>query len=374
MQELFAILKEKILEKIHAYKFKIEELLERQEIQAAIEITKKISKYVDQLYIYIEEIKPIYHSVCNLMTKSFLKCSDTISNIGMTLQTAVVEKSFDNLLIFSKYSELFNGDILMQDAPSIVLLSDKGDGFVKMANYFVEHFEIYERSKKDKNIFELSKAVITFYKWDTLLQKIKQSLNKKTFINICFQKISDIPSIKDMITYVEELVSYIKEETNLKLINEETIKFEDKRESFFKNIAKCLTILQDIKNKLEDILQSSMDVKKLEEEIFISLSKKIEKIGDDLIVYSTKLEDSSREADQIRVHYYHLQASEKHLALLLWVDIQKFLREFKEKILKKITDLRKEVTKESSPITTEGLLIKMKFFAENLSMLESDIN
>ena len=57
---------------------------------------------------------------------------------------------------------------------SIVLLPDKGDGFVKMTNYFAEHFEIYERSKKDKNIFELSKAVIAFYKWDTLLQKIKQ--------------------------------------------------------------------------------------------------------------------------------------------------------------------------------------------------------
>ncbi len=187
-----------------------------------------------------------------------------------------------------------------------------------------------------------------------------------------------------MLLEFESHIDLLKREINIELISEDTKLYEDKRNAFFSNLARNFKLLHEIKAKLGGFWQysssslgitrsNSLDLSILEEESIVEVRRKIETIGKQLLFTASNLENSIQEADQLRIYYYHIESFDKYLHFL-GIDIQHFLNEFKEKIFRKIADLRKEIEKDLEPAKVADLLMKMKFFAENLSMVEKELN
>jgi hypothetical protein len=172
-----------------------------------------------------------------------------------------------------------------------------------------------------------------------------------------------------MISELEKVIDSLKGQLNVKLTNDDTIRFEEKREEFFSNIMRAINILKTINSKFKDILPLTLDINQVEED----LKTKVTQMNTQLIAQASKKELSIQDSDEFRKYYYHLSSFEKHIHLPD-VNIKATLEESKEKILEKIAALHQEIALVKSDVMKVSIaLCKMKFFAENLSMFDNDV-
>ncbi|CAF1483101.1 unnamed protein product [Rotaria sordida] len=150
----------------------------------------------------------------------------------------------------------------------------------------------------------------------------------------------------------------------------ETTISETKREELFKNVIDAVNTLRKINITFKDILLSPIDIDGYERDI----KAKIEKMMNQLQTKASKDELSVRDADDFRKYYYHLLSFEK-IIRLPGIDIQQVLDESQEKMIAKVDNLNKEITSSiSNAVAVSAALMKIKFYAKNLSMFEKHIN
>ncbi|CAF1290176.1 unnamed protein product [Didymodactylos carnosus] len=138
----------------------------------------------------------------------------------------------------------------------------------------------------------------------------------------------------------------------------------------FSNIMKVINTLKAIKSKFKDILSSTFDDDKLVED----LKTKIERIMNQLLGKASKSELSTKDADDFRMYYNHILSFDKHVRISS-LNSRQVLEKSEEEIFKKVTSLRKDILAFGlDAIKVCNALIKMKFFAENLSMFDKTIN
>ncbi|CAF4857658.1 unnamed protein product, partial [Rotaria sp. Silwood1] len=368
LNDLFNKLREQSLKKLHIYRTNVQTCLDKQDIQSAVSIVKIIFKYERSLGTYIPEVTEIYNSVHILIIKGFSYCCETLANISSTEQTRLIEKAFSDILVYLKFSDTFNKRD--EEFFSENELKNAEDAFQKMSQYLYKNSRKFQSALEEMNIIELYKVMLISKKWDKLLQNIRQCQLKHKLVKKLFEEIKRIISHTDMICELENMVIQLKNQLNVELVSDETTKFEIKREEFFSKLTRIIKILREINLKFKDILSSTLYVDKLAD-----LEKKVERISEQLLAKASRKELSSKDADDFRAYYNHLLSFEKYVRIPEIKSIRLVLDQSEEKILEKVINLRKEIIESSSDaVKVCKMLIKMKFFAENLSMFDTNIN
>ncbi|CAF2001897.1 unnamed protein product [Rotaria magnacalcarata] len=368
LNDLFNKLHEQSFKKLHIYRTNMQTCLDKQDIQSALSIVKIIMKYEKSLGTYIPEVTEIYNSVHSLTVKGFSFCCETLANISSTEQTQLIEKAFSDILVYLKFSDTF--DKRDEAFFSENELRNVEDAFQSMSQYLDKNSKTFQSAVEEMNITELYKVMLISKKWDRLLQNIRQCQLKHNLVKKLLEDIKRIIPHTDMIFQLEKMVIQLKNQLNVELVSDETTKFEIKREEFFSKLMRIIEMLREINLKFKDILSSTLYVDKLED-----LGKKIERICEQLLAKASRKELSSKDADDFRTYYNHLLSFEKHVRVPEIKSIRSVLDQSEEKILEKVTNLRKEIIEScSDAVKVCKMLIKMKFFAENLSMFDANIN
>ncbi|CAF1312118.1 unnamed protein product [Rotaria sordida] len=220
------------------------------------------------------------------------------------------------------------------------------------------------------NVIELRQVLIIAKRWDVLIQKIRQCHSKHTLMKNVLQDTANVILYADMIVELEKEINNLIVQLNIDLISDDTTLFERQREEFFSNLMKLISTLRQINSKLKDLLPFRLDIEKLEEE----LKKKVTRLGDQLLTIASKTDLSQQDSDKFRMYYNHLLSFDRHVRMSDF-DVRHMLDMAEEKILDKVIFLSREIAASGSDVAKVAeMLIKMKFFAENLSMFDSKIN
>ncbi|CAF1084596.1 unnamed protein product [Adineta steineri] len=368
MPDFLKSLREECIKKLHMYRTNVQKSLDEQNIQSAIDITNKIIKYEEHLGAYISDTKAISENTRVLIIKRLSNYCDTLSSISSIEQTSTLEKAFTDTIIclelsvtLSTRTEEFFPNETMQNIQN---------AFEIVSQYLIDNAEKFQNAFKDMNSIKLHETMLISRKWQTLLDTVSRcSLNHIVVQNFS-KEMKKIVSYKSMISELERKIDHLKNQLNVEFITDETIRFEGKRDDFFNNLRITLSILKNIDTKFKGVLLLPIDIDTFEKNI----KEKIEKIKSQLMVKASKNELSSRDADDFRMYYNHLVSFDKYIHFSE-LNIKQILDDSQEKIFEKIRPLKEEIRESFNDVSVlSGALIKIKFFAENLSMFEKYIN
>ncbi|CAF0846527.1 unnamed protein product [Adineta steineri] len=368
LDELLNQLRREILKEFHIYQTRVRTFLEEHNLPNAFDTIKKIFKYKECLGHSIPEIEEISHTVTQLIRRSFLNCCQTLSDISSIEQTSTVETAFNDIVVYLHSSEMLDKKVIVLFPDDI--LRDAQIELEKMFQYLQDIEKQFRIALNRKNIYQLHQVLIISKKWNSFLEKINRCQSKHLFIQNFLIFMKNIILYKDMIDEVEKLVHALIDQVNGELINDDTIKFEVKRDELYTKLAISMNLLRIIASELNEFVPSLIDIDELEK----LFERKIEKIISQLLEKSLKEELSLKDADEFRIYYTHLVSFDKHV-LFSKTRIRQVLEASEEKIITKVVSLREQiVTDKLSATDIAQLLIKMKFFAENLSMFDKRIN
>ncbi|CAF4894014.1 unnamed protein product, partial [Rotaria sp. Silwood1] len=234
----------------------------------------------------------------------------------------------------------------IDNVKKIILYRDSTDSYIpEVVGIYKNVRDLIAISKI--NVIELRQVLIVAKQWDVLVRNIRQWRSQHS-----------------------SMEKYLQVQLNVDLISDETTRFERQREEFFSHLMILISTLRNINSKLKDLLPFKLDIVKLEEEI----KRKAKRLGDQLLKIASKSNLSPRDSDDFRKYYNHLSSFSRHV-ILSDFDVRHVLDEAEEKIFETIASLSREIANSGSDvIKVAELIIKMKFFAENLSMFDSKIN
>ncbi|CAF2770029.1 unnamed protein product [Rotaria sp. Silwood2] len=368
MHELFEILRAEISRRLYDYQIDVETSLNRQDMQSAIDIVKKIILYRDSIDSYFPEVVGIYKNVRDLIGKHFSHCADTLTNIATIEQCQIVEKAFSNMIICIDFSMTL-GTKDKNFVPDNVL-QNGCKKFQNMCEYIDENSKNYRLAISKMNVIELRQVLIVAKQWDVLVRNIRQWRPQHSSMEKYLQGITNVILHADMIIELERAINNLIVQLNVDLISDETTRFERRREEFFSHLMILISTLRNINSKLKDLLPFKLDIEKLEEEI----KRKVKRLGDQLLSIASKSDLSQRDSDKFRTYYNHLSSFNRHI-ILSDFDVRHVLDAAEEKIFETIASLSRETGNSGLDVAKVAeLLIKMKFFAENLLMFDSKIN
>ncbi|CAF1002734.1 unnamed protein product [Adineta steineri] len=379
MTKLLQTLCEQCLKKLNTYQMNIETSLNNQDITSAINILQKILKYKECVGDYIPQAKEIFNTVHSTIIKRFVTCCETLSNISSIEQTKIVEKAFKDIVIYldflhtldEKVSELFpNVNKKVQELFSNDIMENCKKGFNKVFQYLNENSKKFHPTLNEMNLNELYKVMLISLHWETFSEIIRKCTSKHQLIQTLLKDMEYVIPYNDMHSAFEKIIEQLRNQFNVELINDKTTKFERERDKFFNDLMKGITIIREISSKFKKILRFTLDIERLE----ANLRSKVNGICKQLLDKASRPELSTRDTDDYRMYYYHLLSFEKYVHIS-GLTIRHVLEESEEKIFDKIRFLRREaIASSSNAVKVADLLIQMKFFAENLSIFDSNIN
>ncbi|CAF0999381.1 unnamed protein product [Adineta steineri] len=368
MPDFLKRLREECIKKLQMYRTNIQKSLDEQNIQSAIDITKKIIKYEEHLGDYISEIKAISENIRVLMIKRLSNCCDTLSNISSIEQTSTLEKAFTDIIIYLEFSNTLSTRI-EEFFPNEIMQNIR-EAFRKVSEYLINNSEKFQSALKDMNPIKLYETMLISKKWQTLLDTVSRCSLNHNLVQNFLKEMKKIISYKSMISELEQMIDNLKSQLNVEFITDETIRFEAERDDLFNNLRNILSILKNIDTKFKDVLLLPIDMDTFEKNI----KEKIEKITSQLMGKASKAELLAKDADDFRTYYNHLASFDKYIHLS-GLNVKQILDDSQEKILEKIRPLKKEIKESNYDVSKlSSTLIKIKFFAENLSMFEKYIN
>ena len=151
MPDLLRKLREECIKKLHMYRTNALKSLDEQNIQFTIDIVKKILKYEEHVGAYIPEIKQISENIHVLIIKRFSNCCETLGNICSIEHTSIVNKAFNDIIIYlefsnasSKRAEEFFPDHIMKNAQ---------EEFWKMSEYLNDNSEKFQVAVKRYKLY-----------------------------------------------------------------------------------------------------------------------------------------------------------------------------------------------------------------------------
>ena len=194
MHELFEILHIEISRKLYAYQTNVETLLDKQDMQLAIDIVKKIVKYRESVGSYISEVEEIYKNVRDLISKSFKHYSDTLAGTAIIEQAQIVEKAFSNMIICIDFSITF--DTTPENFLPESVLQYSNERLQNMCEYFDENSKKYRIAISKMNVNELHQVLTIAKRWDGLMQKIKCCRSEHALIINLLQNITNVYPVR----------------------------------------------------------------------------------------------------------------------------------------------------------------------------------
>ena len=366
-EEPLHILRSDITRRLEDHWRKIQNASDKDDAQPPIQSMKEIIRY-GQHALNILEVKQYCERVCNSIMASIKKYTEALHDILKIEKSESVELAFDNLIVYLE---------LCQDFPTEIekLLSKKV--FSNLENRLKTVYEswqhisdAYEISLSDHNIKNLHEAMNTTKQWDSFLQKVRNCRCSYRAIQEFVNSMTNITLYSEMKADLMKRITQLAKQLDVKLMTDETTRFEKERDKLFSNIANALQTLKMIRSEFENDLLSNVDIENSEQ----ALKKKVEEIKEKLLTSTSKDEWSLIESDAFRMCYNHLVSFEKYIHLPE-VNISRTLELVENKILEKVRNLSKEIDKSGSSVEKIAeLLTKIKFFAENFSMFDSKIN
>ena len=225
------------------------------------------------------------------------------------------------------------------------------------------------------NILGLHKSLVISCKLQNLLETIYAQFNKYPQVQIYMQDIKSVVKYSDMIDQIEAELNKIKNKiNNLEIVTDDTKLFERNREDFFKNLMISLSKVIDSNLKIKDFLKAKLDISALEEECIQVLKSKAEEIGNNLNAIASLEDIQIVQCNNFRAYYQHLKDFDKYVHLPGFNN-KRILLQSEEKINSKVLNLTKEIeVSGDNAETVSQKFIRIKFFAENLTMFDKKIN
>jgi len=240
-----------------------------------------------------------------------------------------------------------------------------------MRDYLQNNCKNFRHALENMNISDLHLAIVISEKWRNLLQQIKTCYLEDDSMRDVIPDVQNIVTHSTMLSEITTEISKLEARLNVELINDETTRFQPKREELYQYLRNLLNKLKEINEKLNKVLSQPVNVKESEER----LKNKVQRIKDTLRDIAGKSKLNQVDCDLFRKYYQHLIAIGEYLGLPD-VEIREQLDQAKTKVFEKVTCLcdgfvattGKEFEKAAE------LLIEMKSLAENLTMFDREIN
>ncbi|CAF0901525.1 unnamed protein product [Adineta ricciae] len=367
LNELLNQLCEHCLSHVHMDRIDVENYLEKQDIRRACESIEKIYEYKEHLGVYILEIEGISLKVRHLLIRTFLNSCEILANVDSIEQTEKVAKAFSDILLYLDFST-FNLKIEVLFAEETLITAR--EDFEKMLEYFHRNSKTFSIALHDLNMNDLHKAMFIAKKWDLVLMQIVTCRSKHHLIENFSKNMKTSLSYTNMICELEKLVQNFIFQVNVEFINDDTKKFEVKRDELFNHMKKALNTLKLIDSKFRDMVPLTFDIERLEE----SLQIKVNMLITQLLNTTSKDELSTKHSNDFRIYYTHLVSLDKHFNICE-NRIRHALDSVEEKIFEQVCSLRKQITSRDVSIEEiSKILIEMKLYAENLPMFNMKIN
>ena len=373
MNENLNKLFEEILRRFYTYWEQIKSYLDVQNMSEALDICKKIFKYTVVLSQYNQETQEIYKNICKDFVNSLSNYSDTVASIESIDKTDYVEGAVANIIICFNFSNTFGG--VKQEIFSEEIIEKAKKSLLKLQTYLYQNSQRYSTAMAEFNILGLHKSLVISCKLQNLLETIYAQFNKYPQVQIYMQDIKSVVKYSDMIDQIEAELNKIKNKiNNLEIVTDDTKLFERNREDFFKNLMISLSKVIDSNLKIKDFLKAKLDISALEEECIQVLKSKAEEIGNNLNAIASLEDIQIVQCNNFRAYYQHLKDFDKYVHLPGFNN-KRILLQSEEKINSKVLNLTKEIeVSGDNAETVSQKFIRIKFFAENLTMFDKKIN
>ncbi|CAF3546493.1 unnamed protein product [Rotaria socialis] len=370
MNENLNILRQNVLKQLRVYREKVESSLNGEGMQSVLDVVEKIVKYKKTLGGHIPEIHEIYENVFHLIMNSIDKCCSILANIASFETTNTVDAAVDNVIVFTKLS--FSSAKISYNFNSSQILKLM-ETFTTVCEYFTKNSESYKVAILEIKTTDLKRTMNVSRRWTAMLEKLKMFFENTSSerAKIFSEALAKATLYSDMCVELGEVIENAKCQLNVELISQETILFPEKRDILFRDLMECIDKLRQINSDLKDFLPSTSDLTTSEKR----LKLKIEILGNQLLTWASNERLTSAECDKFRIYYNHLSSFAVNNKLEE-IDIKtSFLDKSEMKVLGHVTSLSEKLKNSITNIEdVAAILCRMKFFAENLSMFDSEIN
>ncbi|CAF1425995.1 unnamed protein product [Didymodactylos carnosus] len=364
--ELLTILHSGVLAKLASYWKIIQAAFEKDEISSATENMRHVIKY--RIYApAIPSTEQFYKLVRDLISKSVRTYSDTLSNIFTIQKIEAVDQAFTNLTLCIEFSQSYPekiNDLISQKVFQIIIIK-----LETMHRNWEDTVNDFNLALIELNISALRSLLEITDRCDRVLQNIRNTSCAHPSIKAFVQKMKKVLGHSELISNFKKKINELAQIFTEKLIRDKTMRFETERDQFFSNLSTSLKTFKLINTEFPKMFLS-VDFEQIERDLKI----KIEEIKRKLLTYATQTDISESEADEFRTYYNHLLSFEKYISYPD-VNIPQSLELAEKHILDKVAMLAKNIASAGADFTKVAeFFIRMKFFAENLSMFEAKIN
>ena len=370
MDRNLELLREKVINSLQECKRKIQSAIDSPPIQSAVTSLQKIITYREILSAHIPAVLAIYEEVRALMLTVVDNCCDTLARIASTDDASIIRVALVNIYITIKLRRPSGG--IGQHFLSVENQNKIMQSIKDVLKYFQKNSESWRTAIEKMQVTEIKVAMIVAERYDSILEELKLFCDKTSveLVKSFSSALTKVKSYKEMCAELQSVADSIKRKLDIQFISQETILFPEKRDALYRDMTRHIVILREIHAELSKFLPVSCDTKSIEER----LKNEIEVLGSKLRAYALNPSITSDECDQFRIHYDHLVSLTVNLRLD-GIDIKTaFLDKSRLLVLEHVESLHSKFRDVITSVDDVAKIIcRMKFFAENLSMFETEI-
>ncbi|CAF4542342.1 unnamed protein product, partial [Rotaria sp. Silwood2] len=289
--ELLTILHLGVLTKLETHWKIVQAAFQKDNVSSAIQSMRDIINYHIHAPL-IPSTEQYYKFACDLIGKSVLSYSDTLSNIFAIQQIEAVDQAFTSLTLCIEFSQSYPekiNDFISQKVFQTIITK-----LETMYQNWQDTVNDFNVALKELNIGALHSLVEMTDRCDRVLQNIRNSNFEHSSIKDFIQKMKEIPVHSKLISIFQKRISELAQIFTEKLISDKTIRFEAERDQFFSNLLTTLKTFKLINIEFPKIFSSFVDLEQIEK----GLKIKIEEIKRKLLAYATQTDISQAEADE----------------------------------------------------------------------------
>ncbi|CAF4020109.1 unnamed protein product [Rotaria sp. Silwood2] len=365
--EPLEILRNGVIKKLDNHLKSVQNALDSKDIQSAVNNMKQIIKYKENVQ-NISEIDEFYKQVCTLTSTYVTNYAETFTDIFKIEKTQIVDQAFSNMIAYIELGEEFpqrTNELLPEN-----VLQNVEIGLKKLYDNWNNISNTFDTAMNELNIKSIREVTSIIERWDGFLNKIRNCYCRHNLIQRFLNAMKNIKLYSETMSELKKMIIYLKQSLDVKLISDETTRFEAMCDQFFSKLGMYFKALKSISSEFKNILLSETDMEKIE----TGLKEKVEHVKKKLLDCASKDGLSHIESDYFRTYYNHLVYFDKYVRLPE-AKIQDTLELAEAKIFQQVKSLSKDIAGLDCDVTKFAeSLVKMKFFAENFSMFEMKIN
>ncbi|CAF2548215.1 unnamed protein product [Rotaria sp. Silwood2] len=352
---------------------KINHYFEQNDVKEALSVVKILYEYKIELEtIVTDDREPYLKSRSNIKRKFQLAyicfMNHFLQNNTSEMTNEVirnVEKSFLCLFEFINFAHDLKGQpILTHMFPEdfnekIIILSRK------TADYFMQIQKNYESALEIIDIASLKDILDMMNKWDSLPMTMKNIIQiyhiEDISVNSMTMAISKLTVYSHMLESVSKKIEELKNQLiHQKLINPETIQFNQHRDKFYRNLNEKIRILNNVQLLSKHDLNININVGKSE-------------CLKSLVTQITDISIATEDYDNFNLYYSNLLSCQREL-IEIDCEINKHVEKIEKIIFDKIHIWAGVVDQDSSVQHVSTCLINMKRVSNNISSLKVRIH